>query len=75
MWLGLTALQREDREDLLGALITLDGLFGSLSSVTQHFQWLEEEKMQLSCHLLLRILNQYFARNMFGMLTIRRLLG
>lgn len=50
MWLGFTALQRKDREDR-PAPMTPDGLFGSLSFVTQCFKRLEEEKVQLSHHL------------------------
>ena len=43
VWLELTALQRKDREDLLGAPIALVGLFWSISSVSQRFKRLEEE--------------------------------
>lgn len=51
VWLGLTALHGKDREELLGALISSDGLFGSISSATPRFRRLEEEKAQLSRHL------------------------
>lgn len=47
MWLGLTTLPRKDRDDLLGAPITSEGLFESILFFTQHFKWLEEEKSQL----------------------------
>jgi len=43
VWLGLTALSRKDRDDLLGAPVSADGLFGSITSVTQRFRRLEEE--------------------------------
>ena len=46
--LGLTALSKKDREDLLGAPVSTEGLFGSVSSVTQRFSRLEEERVQLS---------------------------
>ncbi|XP_042270481.1 olfactory receptor 52I2-like [Thunnus maccoyii] len=42
---------RMDREVLLGATVTPDGLFGFFSSVTQCFNRLKEEKAQLSHHL------------------------
>jgi len=48
VWLGLTALSRKDRDELLGAPASTEGLFGSISSVTQRFRRLEEEKSQLS---------------------------
>jgi len=48
VWLGLTALSRKDREDLLGAPVSTEGLFGSITSVTQRFSRLEEERVQLS---------------------------
>ena len=48
VWLGLTALYKKDREDLLGAPVSTEGLFGSISSVTQRFSHLEEERVQLS---------------------------
>jgi len=48
VWLGLTALSKKDREDLLGAPVSAEGLFGSISSVTQRFSRLEEERVQLS---------------------------
>jgi len=48
VWLGLTALSKKDREDLLGAPVSTEGLFGSVSSVTQRFSHLEEERVQLS---------------------------
>ena len=48
VWLGLTALSKKDREDLLGAPVSSEGLFGSNSSVTQRFSRLEEERVQLS---------------------------
>lgn len=51
VWLGLTALPRRDREDLLAAPVSTDGLFGSLTTVTQRLKRLEEEKAQLSRHL------------------------
>ncbi len=51
VWLGLTALPRRDREDLLAAPVSSDGLFGSLTTVTQRLKRLEEEKAQLSRHL------------------------
>ena len=35
VWLGLTALSKKDREDHLGAPMSTEGLFGSVSSVTQ----------------------------------------
>ena len=53
VFVEITTLQRKDREDILGAPITSEGLFGSISSVTQRFIRLEKEKTQLSCHLLL----------------------
>jgi len=48
VWLGLKALSRKDRDDLLGAPVSTEGLFGSISSVTQRFRRLEDEKSQLS---------------------------
>lgn len=48
VWLGLTALSRSDRDDLLGAPISTAGLFGSVTAVTQRFRRLEEEREQLS---------------------------
>ena len=48
VWLGLTALSRKDREDLLGAPVSTEGLFGAITSVTQRFRRLEEERLQLS---------------------------
>ena len=48
VWPGLTALSKKDREDLLGATVSTEGLFGSVSSVTQRFNRLEEERVQLS---------------------------
>ena len=51
VWLGLTALSKKDREDLLGGPVSTEGLFGSISSVTQRFSCLEEERVQLSCML------------------------
>jgi len=48
VWLGLTALSKKDREDLLGAPVSAEGLFGPISSVTQCFSRLEEERVQLS---------------------------
>jgi len=51
VWLGLTALPRREREDLLAAPVSTDGLFGSLNTVTQRLKRLEEEKAQLSRHL------------------------
>ena len=51
VWLGLTALSKKDREDLLGAPVSTEGLFGSVSSVTQRVSRLEEERVQLS-HVL-----------------------
>ena len=51
VWLGLTALSKKDREDLLGAPVSTEGLFGSISSVTKRFSRLEEERVQLS-HML-----------------------
>ena len=48
VWLGLTALAKKDRDDLLGAPVTSEGLFGSISSVTQRFRLLEGERAQLS---------------------------
>lgn len=53
VWLGLTTLQRKGREHLLGAPMAPDGLFGPISSVNQRFKRLQEEKTQLSHHLLL----------------------
>ena len=47
VWLRLTALSQKDREDLLGAPVSTEGLFGSVFSVTQ-FSRLEEERVQLS---------------------------
>ena len=48
VWLGLTALAKKDRDDLLGAPVATEGLFGSIASVTQRFNRLEVEKAQLS---------------------------
>ena len=48
VWLGLTALSRKDRKDLLGAPVSTEGLFGSITSDTQRFRRLEEERLQLS---------------------------
>ena len=48
MWLGLTALSKKDRDDLLGAPVSTEGLFGSVTTVTQRFRRLEEERVQLS---------------------------
>ena len=47
-WLGLTALCKKDRDDLLGAPLSTEGLFGSITLVTQRFSRLEEERAQLS---------------------------
>lgn len=41
VWLGLTAVPRLDRDDLLGAPILAQGLFGSISTVTQCLKRLE----------------------------------
>ena len=48
VWLGLTALSKKDREDLLGAPVSTEGLFGLITSVTQRFSRLEEERVQHS---------------------------
>jgi len=48
LWLGLTALSKKDRDDLLGAPVSTEGLFGLITSVTQRFCRLEEERAQLS---------------------------
>jgi len=48
VWLGLTAPTKKDRDYLLGAPVSTEGLFGSISSVTQRFSRLEEERVQLS---------------------------
>jgi len=48
VWLSLTALSKKDRDDLLGAPVSTEGLFGSITSVTQRFSRLEEERAQLS---------------------------
>jgi len=48
VWLGLTALSKKDRDDLLGAPVSTEGLFRSITSVTQRFSRLEEERAQLS---------------------------
>jgi len=48
VWLGLTALSRSDRDDLLEAPISTAGLFGSVTAVTQRFRRLEEEREQIS---------------------------
>ncbi|XP_078141246.1 uncharacterized protein LOC144539594 isoform X2 [Centroberyx gerrardi] len=53
VWLGLTALQKKDKEDLLGAPLLPDGLFGaSITLATQRFQRLEEGR--LSCGIICR---------------------
>jgi len=43
VWLGLTALAKKARDDLLGAPVATEGLFGSIASVTQRFNRLEVE--------------------------------
>jgi len=48
MWIGLTALAKKDRDDLLGAPVATEGLFKLISSVTQRFSRLEGEREQLS---------------------------
>jgi len=53
VWLCLTALSKKDRDDLLGVPVSTEGLFGSITSVTQRFSRLEEERTQLSRMLLL----------------------
>ncbi len=45
-WLGLTTLQRKDRDEFLGALIVTWGLFGSMSSATKHCK-VEEVQLNL----------------------------
>jgi len=44
----LTALSGKDRDDLLRAPVSTEGLLGSITSVTQRFSRLEEERVQLS---------------------------
>jgi len=44
VWLGLTALSRKDRDDLLGASVSAEGLFGSITSVTQRFRRLRRKE-------------------------------
>lgn len=40
--LGLTAVSKSDRDDLLGVPVSVQGLFGSISLVVQHLKKLEE---------------------------------
>lgn len=42
VWLGLVAFQKLDQDDLLGALVSTERLFGSISSVSQCLKMLED---------------------------------
>lgn len=51
VWLGLTAVPKTDRDDLLETPVSAEGFFGSISSVAQCLQRQEEATLELSCHL------------------------
>ena len=53
VWLSGTSLPRRDRDDLMAVPVSEDGLFGSLSVVTERLKRLDEEKTQLQKHLVL----------------------
>lgn len=47
----VTVVPKSDQENLLGAPVLMQGLFGSILSVAQTLKRLEEELSQLSHHL------------------------
>lgn len=48
VWLDLTAVPKKDRDDLLAAPVSSEGLLGLNLSVAQCLKMLEEENAQLS---------------------------